>query len=232
MGTNQNNKRPVVWQDVRPTKRIPQKPVKKSRRLKTKEFFEKRLTYIPKAFLIKQTYELLAKHSKRNKIIAVASVIAIISVTSGFYIKNKFFDPKVDPNKVTIQSMAAKKPEYKTIIPSNKTIVELGGWKRISPPDRSAVFAYVDKIDGVQINVSEQPLPEEFKENTVTQVELLAKGFKADEKVTVGSTEVFIGTSIKGPQSVIFAKNDLLILIKSTAKIDSKSWAAYIGSLE
>ena len=113
-----------------------------------------------------------------------------------------------------------------------KTIKELGGWKRVSPPDRSAVFAYIDHIDGVQINVSQQPLPEEFKEDTASQIEQLARAFKADEKITVGDIKVFVGTSINGPQSVIFEENDILVLIKSTSKIDSKSWASYINTLQ
>ena len=232
MGANQNQKKPVVWQDVRPTKTIPQKPIKKSKRLKTKEYIAKRLTFIPKAVLIKHTYALLAKASKRNKIITVSSLFVIVAILAGFYVKNNFLDPKVDPNKISIQDLAAKKPEYKTILPSGKTIEELGGWKRISPTDRSAVFTYIDAIDNVQVNVSEQPLPDEFKEETATQIEQLAKGFKADEKVTVGSTEIYIGTSVDGPQSVIFTKNDLLILIKSASKIESNSWATYVNSLQ
>lgn len=232
MGANQNQKRPVVWQDVRPTKTVAQKPLKKSKRLKTKEYIANKLTFIPKAVLIKHTYTLLAKASKRNKIITISSLFVIVAIITGFYIKNNFLDPKVDPDKVTIQDLAAKKPQYKTILPSGKTIEELGGWQRISPNDRSAVFTYIDTIDNVQVNVSEQPLPEEFQEDTAAQIEQLAKGFKADEKVTVGSTEVYIGTSVDGPQSVIFAKNDLLILIKSVSKIESTSWASYVNSLQ
>ena len=232
MGANQKYKKPAVWQDVRPAKSIPQKPIKKSKRLKTKEFIQKQLTFMPKAVLIKHTYSLLSKISKRNKIITAISIFVIVAVFSTFYVKNNFLDPKVDPEKIKIQELAAKKPQYKTILPSGKTIEQLGGWQRISPTDRSAVFTYIDTIDNVQVNVSEQPLPEEFQEDTADQIEQLAKGFKADEKVTVGNTEIYIGTSVDGPQSVIFAKNNLLILIKSLSKIDSTSWAAYVNSLQ
>ena len=73
---------------------------------------------------------------------------------------------------------------------------------------------------------------EEFQENTSEQIAQLAKSFSAEDKVTAGDTEIYIGTSIKGPQSVIFTKNKLLILIKSTSKIPNEKWANYVLNLK
>lgn len=122
-------------------------------------------------------------------------------------------------------------PDYATILPDGKTIESLGGWTRVSPPESNPVFAYIDKINGKQINVSQQPLPAEFKEDTTAQIQQLAAGYKATEKVTVGTITVFIGTSVKGPQSVIFVKNNLLILIKSVVVVSDNDWAGYVNSL-
>lgn len=124
-----------------------------------------------------------------------------------------------------------KKPIYQTVLPKGKTIDELGGWKRVSPPKNDPVFAYTDTIDGVPISVSEQPLPQSFKNNTADQVADLAKKFNATDKIDASSLDVYIGTSAKGPQSVIFAKNNLLVLIKSAKKISDTSWAKYAGLL-
>ena len=101
----------------------------------------------------------------------------------------------------------------------------------MSPPDRNPVFAYVDKIGTVPVNVSQQPLPDGFEVGSDDQVEQLAAGYKANEKITVGNSVVHIGTSAKGPQSVIFAKGNLLVLIKSTTRIDNNNWAQYVNSL-
>jgi hypothetical protein len=122
-------------------------------------------------------------------------------------------------------------PDYATVLPAGKSINDYGGWTRVSPPDRNPVFAYLDKIGHTPINVSEQPLPDAFKSDTAAQVAQLAQGFKANEKIVVGSTTVYIGTSAKGPQSIIFSKNNLLILIKSSLKVENDQWKVYINSL-
>ena len=122
-------------------------------------------------------------------------------------------------------------PGYPTVLPSSKTISGLGGWQRISPPGSEPVYAYADTIDGVAISVSQQPLPVSFKTNTKEQVAELAKKFNATTQVQAGSTTLYIGTSAKGPQSVIFIKETVLILIKSQQKIKDTSWQQYAESL-
>ncbi|HSX33891.1 MAG TPA: hypothetical protein VLF91_06165 [Candidatus Saccharimonadales bacterium] len=123
-------------------------------------------------------------------------------------------------------------PSYATVLPAGKSITSLGGWSRISPPGRDPVYAYADSIGGVRIDVSEQPLPANFKSDTATQVANLAQNFNASEKLTVGGTTVYLGTSIQGPQSVILAKQSLLILIKSASTLTVDQWTGYINSLQ
>lgn len=118
-----------------------------------------------------------------------------------------------------------QKPTYSTVLPEEKNINELGGWKRISPPGKEAVFAYADMLDTVPISVSQQPLPK-------GDVAEIAQKFNATNKIDAGGLTVYIGTSSKGPQSVIFAKNNLLILIKSESKIEDTSWATYAKALK
>lgn len=122
-------------------------------------------------------------------------------------------------------------PDYRTLLPKDKTTESLGGWVRVSPADRNPVYAYVDQIGTTSISVSQQPLPDTFKDDTHKQVEELAKSYSASEKIEVGGTPVYIGTSTKGPQSVIFTKDKLLILIKSTTHIENDQWQSYIASL-
>ena len=128
-------------------------------------------------------------------------------------------------------SAAAHEPEYATVLPTGKKISELGGWKRISPPEKEPVFAFADKIDGITISVSEQSLPPSFKSDLNNQVAQIAQKFNATDKIDAGDFTIYVGTSSKGPQSAIFAKNDLLILIKSEKEIKNTSWAAYAKSL-
>jgi uncharacterized protein YbaA (DUF1428 family) len=126
---------------------------------------------------------------------------------------------------------AAKKPTYQTVLPKSKSISQLGGWKRISPPGKDPVFAFADTIDGIPVSVSQQPLPASFKGDAVNQTAEVAKKFNATDKIEAGGIDVYVGTSIKGPQSVIFTKDNLLVFIKSEKKIKDTSWAAYAHSL-
>ncbi len=132
----------------------------------------------------------------------------------------------LDPSKQT------GKPDYDTVLPAGKKIEDFGGWVRVSPPDKNPVYAYADEIDDVLINVSEQPVPETFKQDVGTAMDDLAAQYSANDKIKVGSITAYVGTSLKGPQSVLFVKGDLLILMKSASKIADNHWETYIRSLQ
>ena len=127
-------------------------------------------------------------------------------------------------------------PDYTTLLPEGKTVESLGGWTRVSPPDRNPVFAYLDTLDGKPINVSQQPLPPELKDDKGrqddSQITQLSQGYNANDKVIAGRTTIYIGTSAKGPQSIIFGKNNLLILIKSSVSLTNDQWIGYVNSLK
>ena len=125
-----------------------------------------------------------------------------------------------------VSSRLASSPSFQAILPDSKSINVLGGWTRISPPGDPQAFAYSDSIDSVIIRVSEQELP------TTSSVTDIAKGYNATDKITAGKTTVYIGNNFKGSQSVIFAKNGLLILIGSASTINNDAWASYIDSLQ
>lgn len=122
-------------------------------------------------------------------------------------------------------------PSYATLIPKGKSVEQLGGWTRISPPERDPVYAYVDTIDSVPISVSQQPLPRNFQADTDKAIKEVALSHNATRKLNTGGTTAYIGASSNGPQSVIFSKRGLLILIKSTGTIPDSAWEKYIQSL-
>lgn len=167
--------------------------------------------------------------SKKGIVTGVILVIVICLITVGTVARQqqvvKTKGGSIDPNQL-IENL-----EYQTVLPGGKTITELGGWQRVSPDKNDPVYAYVDKIGDVSISVSQQPLPNSFKNDTGEKVAELAKSYNATNKISAGNTTVYIGTSTKGPQSTIFTRNGLLILIKSQKNIDDKAWIAYIESL-
>lgn len=136
-----------------------------------------------------------------------------------------FKDPNGKNNAVSSD------PQYPTVLPEGSSIKELGGWQRVSPPENDPVYAYADSIDDVPIRVSEQPLPEQFRNNTEGKVKDLAEQYGATETIEVENNTLYVGTSTKGPQSAIFSKDKLLILIKSERTIEDEAWAKYVRSL-
>lgn len=135
-------------------------------------------------------------------------------------------------NPLGVTELEQGTPEYPTLLPSGRTIESLGGWTRVSPRERNPVFAYSDTIDGKTINVSQQPVPEEIRGDIDVQIENIALDFRATEKFSAAGTTAYIGISSNGPQFIIMAKNDILILMRSSVPIPIESWAAYINSLE
>jgi hypothetical protein len=128
-------------------------------------------------------------------------------------------------------TQVAAGPAYQTLLPANTSIETLGGWSRVSPPESEPVYAFTDTINDVAINVSQQLLPESFRGDVSVRIAELAKSYNATTAVDVSGTTVYIGTSARGPQSVLFTKRDLLILIKSDATISPEAWATYVTSL-
>jgi hypothetical protein len=95
------------------------------------------------------------------------------------------------------------------------------------------VFAYIDTLNRIQITVSQQPLPTDFSSNPDEDIKEMALDFNAKERVVADDATVyFVGTSTKGPQSVITTKNNLLILIKSPVQIKNEQWSRYIADLK
>lgn len=176
----------------------------------------------------------------RKRLLLFVGVIGVVAAGIGGYAVYRDHHKKAAPTaadtgiKVThLNAAQAKgKPDYDTVLPAGKTIADFGGWVRVSPENKNPVYAYADQIKNVLVNVSEQPLPATFKADIDTAMDDLATQYSANDRQKVGSMNVYIGTSIKGPQSVLFVKGDLLILIKSASKIPDTDWVTYIRSLQ
>lgn len=170
---------------------------------------------------------------KTHKVLLAAGGLAI----AGFAIY-AIASPSLRPTAtehtplVTNPGLPSGTPDYPTVSPVGKDIKALGGWKRISPKSSNPVFAYADSIGSTAISVSQQPLPDTFRNEPNKKVTELAGGFGANEKIQAGSTTVHIGTASNNAQSVIFHKDNLLILIKSTQKLKSTKWVEYVNSLQ
>ena len=174
--------------------------------------------------------------SKKQKGIIIGIVVFLSLFAASF---SHYGDkPKVaesDPGQTVINGVQGVQnivPPYRTVLPIHTTIDDLGGWSQVSPPDKDPVYAFTDQIEGVKIVVSQQPLPESFKASPEGKIANLAQDFSANEKITAGETQAYVGTSAQGPQSVILTKNSLLILVKSASRLSNRQWEQYLATLQ
>lgn len=184
---------------------------------------------------VKKTSENAQKLWRKRIIRIISTVIFVIAVavTTVLFLSQRSQQATTTTTPtIAEEDKRAKTPTFTTVLPSGKTINDLGGWTRASPVGANPVFVYVDYIGDARINVNQQPLPEDFKTDTEMKVEELAIGYKATEKLTVGNLIVHIASTSQGPQTAIFTKNDLLILLRSNTAISSDSWISYINSLQ
>lgn len=129
-----------------------------------------------------------------------------------------------------VTASVSQKPSFNTILPAGKTD-ETTSNKVGYDPDKK-VASFTDRIGDTSITVSEQELPAALRENTASQIENLAKSFNANDAISAGTTKAYIGTSAKGPQSVVLTKNNLLIFMYSEKKISDALWSDYIETLQ
>lgn len=163
----------------------------------------------------------------------VAAAVIGIGIYGVFGHKAQVHNPAVaTTTQVLSKTVGSSKPSYSTLLPAGKTIEQLGGWGRVSPPDKDPVFAFADTIKQVPITVSQQPLPENFKKDPSAEEAKLATQFSATDKATTtDGQQVYIGTGNKGVQSAITIKDGLLILIRANSQVSNDQWAAYVSSL-
>lgn len=168
---------------------------------------------------------LLGKHKRAIVIVVSAMIVAATAVLVTIAATSS-------DHSSSTATKDSSKPDFTTVVPVDRSIKQIGGWKRVSPPEQAPVYAYGDTINGVHVSVSQQPLPFSFKNNPAEKIAELAQKFNASNKIQSGNTTIYVGSSAKGPQSAVFTKEHLLILIKSEKKIPDESWAAYTQSLQ
>lgn len=172
----------------------------------------KKLPKLPKNV----TYKQLAISSSVLATVLVVGVIALFA-----------HGGKSDTGNKGVLSASDQKPNFATLTPSDTAKASLQKYD-----SRRKVATFTDSIGGVDITVSQQPLPDAFKKDTDAQVKKLAEGFSANEVLSTANPTAYLGTDVKGPQTVIFSKNGLLVFILSTKEIDKHDWAEYITNLK
>lgn len=169
--------------------------------------------------------------SRRQLVIGGAACLVLITSFTGL---KALGGRKNDSGKVDVATGvlgdAAREPEFETVLPDGNKDATLSD--RFAYDAEKKVASFTDKINGVPITVSQQPLPPNFQEDPDGQVEKLAKNFNATKKISANGETAYLGTSAQGPQSLVMRKSNLLVFIFSEQEISEQIWGEYIARLE
>lgn len=180
---------------------------------------------IPRLKIGKPSYD-FQRHKKKLIIVFAVLSIPVLFIGLGLLVGNH--QPSTSEGKPKVAGEVAVKPDFTTLKPTTTENQATG----IKYDTTKKVASYNDVLDGIAITVSQQPMPSKFVGDPTGEVEKLAKQINANDKISTSTLTAFAGISIKGPQTVLFAKNDLLIFIFADKKIDTLKWIDYIDSMQ
>jgi len=188
-----------------------------------------RIRSAPKMLRRSGPYKEFQKLSPKIRHTIVAGSIATVLVVPGFMLLQRNNSTGNDAKgEAGVLSAKSTKPSFSYVLPGGKSESLAGGIKFDSD---KGVVSFRDSIGGVAITVSQQRLPEGLRTETADKVRRLAEDFSAKEVISTSNPTAYLGTSSKGPQTVVFYKNETLVFIQSAKQIDKHDWSEYITRL-
>lgn len=135
-------------------------------------------------------------------------------------------------SNVAVKGVQTSSPSFTPVAPSDKPDLAKGSTNNTTSYDATRqLFSYIDTYLNGRITVSQQILPESFKNSQKAL---------ADVAATIGATRtfetafgtVYVATSSNdSSQRLVFVHKDLLVLMESNKKYDDDAWKYYIENL-
>lgn len=183
---------------------------------------------------------------KRRRLIRSVLLGAIVLCSVYFWIWPTFFadktpsiaqTPSKDGSPAQQQSATVAEncdgntPDFDILTPDGTSVDSLGGCVASPPDNENPYYVFLDTVQGINIQVTEQILPAEFATDTEQKLADLAENY--NRTITAGgNTTVRLGASSNGDQFLIFAKSNLLVIIKAAGTLNDTQWIEYIDSLK
>ncbi len=171
----------------------------------------------------------LRKRSKKQLWIGSASLVIITVAVLGLLLGNPSGQRQKGESKGVLAEQSIK-IAFKPLLPNGKS-EETTASKTALDGQGRPIYTFTDKIGNTDLTITEQPLPESLKGETDSKMEKMAKDLYLTDVINASNPKAYLGTSVKGPQTVIFTKNDLLVFIQSQSKIDKDQWSDYVTRL-
>lgn len=175
--------------------------------------------------------------NKKSSMLIGLVIIFLAGFTLVIGDKNKGDSPKslgatsvssID-NSASDDGKTDEKPTFNILYPADKK--DLVAVTR-KTPNGQLLHTYKDTLEGIEVEVTQQELPESFKSAPNVELEKIAKNFQATDIIQIDEAFVYHGLDEKTRvQSLFTIKNNTLISIRSAEKLLDDTWAAYILSL-
>jgi len=124
------------------------------------------------------------------------------------------------------QGQSIVKPNFTPALPSDNPKVVT------TQNNQHAIIVYTDTYNKVQLTVSQQALPDNFKTDPTAIVRVAKEQLKATNSVTTDKGELYYLTNNTGQQWAVVQYQDLLIFLQTNSKLDDSGWAGYMQQLQ
>jgi len=122
------------------------------------------------------------------------------------------------------------KPDFSPVAPASEATLLNPGHGAIFDGVKDT-YSYEDKLDNVEIIVSEQPIPSNFSSAKVALLSIAKSINAATLLVTKSSTGYLATDTVSNQQTVVYTLDNLLIFIQSPFTHPTSAWIGYLNSL-
>lgn len=192
----------------------------------------KKLKGATRNFKDKNSWKQIKAYRKQPKTYLIfGGIVMLIGAVSlmSIYKKDKDNNLSTGGNQGTAQikeEPVSHDPPFSPVLPPSGIEKEEISYN----PERN--FAkFDDSIDGIFVSVSQQSMPDDFKNDTENKLTELTKGFQAEKTIQTGSGLAYIKETEQGPETIIFSKFGMLIFIRTGDKVSDRSTIDYIDNL-
>ena len=123
--------------------------------------------------------------------------------------------------------------DFKPVLPPGKTLDSYKKKVARKSPDGSKILTFIEVLDGVDVQISQQQLPASFKADSIGELAKVATAFQANSVIQIDGQKIYHGYSERSRvQTLIMVRNNLLVFLVSSKKLEDTTWVGFINGLK
>ena len=125
---------------------------------------------------------------------------------------------------------SSKTPSYAPLTPETVTNGQVSGAQY---DNKKQLYKYNDEYKGVSLTISQQPIPDQLRDNPAKIADIAKTSISATEKILTTNGDAYIVTDEKtNTQRLVLVHRQLLVFIQSYDRLDNVDWLVYIQNLQ